>query len=393
MSKHSIDNSEVEIIEEAEVRELPNGRHRGAGLSWLALVLALLAISAVTGTLYFGYEHWKNLQTTLVHIDQKMEEAGRYQNELQANLNTAFESFEAQKNILESQKQHFSEQQKLLSNQEKLLSDQENQLAQERSRLEEQNVRMQETLGAVHQRLARNSTEWMALEAQYLLQVANHRLRLEGDVKTAILALQSADGRLRETGDPGWISIREMIAAEISSLEAVEPMDWAGLSSRLSGLAEQVESLRFKGIETQAPAPEQAEVAATPEDRSIETMLEEGWRGFKSMMVIRHRGQPVTAMFPPDQQHFVYQNLRLQFEGARLALLRRNQPLFSTSLQTAEQWIQDFFDPDDAATQAMLNGIESLRPVNINPDMPDISGSLLVLQEQLKRTRAGSGSE
>ncbi len=393
MSKHSIDSSEVEIIEEAEVRELPNGRHRGAGPSWLALVLALLAISAVAGTLFFGYEHWKNLQTALARIDQTMEETGRYQNELQVNLSAALDSFEAQKNILESQKQHFSEQQKLLSDQEKLLSDQENQLAQERSRLEEQNVRMQETLGAVHQRLARNSTEWMAVEAQYLLQVANHRLRLEGDVQTAILALQSADSRLRETGDPGWINIREMIAAEISSLEAVEPMDWAGLSSRLSGLAEQVESLRFKGTETPVPAPEEAEAATSPEDRSIETMLEEGWRGFKCMVVIRQHGQPVTAMFPPDQQHFVYQNLRLQFEGARLALLRRNQPLFSTSLQTAEQWIQDFFDPDDAATQAMLDGIESLRPVNIDPDMPDISGSLVVLQEQLKRTRAGSGSE
>jgi uroporphyrin-3 C-methyltransferase len=385
MSKHSINSSEVDIIEEAEVRELPDGRQRGAGPSWLALVLALIALSAVAGTLYFGYEHWKNLQTTLVRIDQTMEEAGRYQKELQVNLSAALESFEAQKGILEKQKQHFSEQQKLLS-------DQENQLAQERSRLDEQNVRMQETLGAVHQRLAKNSTEWMAVEAEYLLQVANHRLRLEGDVQTAILALQSADSRLKETGDPGWIHVRELIAAEIGSLEAVEPMDWAGLSSRLSGLAEQVDSLRFKGTKPLPPPSAETEAAA-PEDRSMETMLKDGWRGLKSMMVIRHHGQPVTAMFPPDQQHFVYQNLRLQFEGARLALLRRNQPLFNTSLQTAEQWIRDFFDPEDAATQAMLEGIGRLRPVNVNPAMPDVSGSLLVLRERLKHTRIGSASE
>ena len=111
------------------------------------------------------------------------------------------------------------------------------------------------------------------------------------------------------------------------------------------------------------------------------------------MMVIRHHGQPVTAMFPPDQRQFVYQNLRLQFEGARLALLRRNQSLFSTSLQTAEQWIRDFFDPNDAGTRAMLEGIGSLRQVNVDPELPDISGSLLVLQEQLKLVRVGSGGE
>ena len=385
MSKHSIENSEMDIIEEAEVRELPEGRQKGAGTSWLALVLALVALSAVAGTMYFGYEHWKNLQANLVRIGQTMEETGRYHKELQVNLSAALESFETQKSILEKQRQQFSEQQKLLS-------DQESQLAQERSRLDEQSVRMQETLGAVHQRLAKTSTEWMAVEAEYLLQVANHRLRLEGDVQTAILALQSADSRLRETGDPGWIKVRELIAAEIGSLEAVEPMDWAGLSSRLSGLAEQVESLRFKSTKSLSTPPAETEAAA-PEDRSMETMLKDGWRGFKSMMVIRHHGQPVTAMFPPDQQHFVYQNLRLQFEGARLALLRRNQPLFSTSLQTAEQWIRDFFDLDDVATQAILEGIGRLRPVNVNPAMPDVSGSLLVLREQLKHTRTGGDSE
>lgn len=386
MSKHNIDSSEVDIIEEAEVRELPHGRQRGAGPSWLALVLAMIALSVVAGTLYYGYEHWNKLQATLERIDQTMEETGRYQKELQVNLSTALESFEAQKGILEKQKQHFSKQQKLFSDQEK-------QLAQERSRLDEKNTRIQETLGAVHRRLAKSSTEWMAVEAEYLLQVANHRLRLEADVQTAILALQSADSRLQETGDPGWIEVRGLIAAEIGSLEAVEPLDWAGLSSRLSGLAEQVESLRFKGTESLAPPPAEAEVDTAPEDRSIETMLKDGWKGFKSMMVIRRHGQPVTAALPPDQQHFVYQNLRLQLEGARLALLRRNQPLFNTSLQTAEQWIRDFFDPEDGATRAMLEGIASLRPVNVDPVMPDISGSLVVLQEQLKIARAGSGSE
>ncbi|MGD9386352.1 MAG: uroporphyrinogen-III C-methyltransferase, partial [Thioalkalispiraceae bacterium] len=54
--------------------------------------------------------------------------------------------------------------------------------------------------------------DWLLMEAEYLIQLANYRLLFERDINTAIAALDSADTRLRETGDPGVLAVRQVIA-------------------------------------------------------------------------------------------------------------------------------------------------------------------------------------
>ena len=99
-------------------------------------------------------------------------------------------------------------------------------------------------------------------------------------------------------------------------------------------------------------------------------------------MVIRHHGQPVSALLPPDQQLLVQQNLRLQLEAARLSLLRGNQTLFDSSLRSAVQLLNDYFDTDDAAGKSFLKE-RVHRSFNLRPQLPDISASLIALREQL----------
>ncbi|MES9904531.1 MAG: uroporphyrinogen-III C-methyltransferase, partial [Sedimenticola sp.] len=71
---------------------------------------------------------------------------------------------------------------------------------------------------------------------------------------------------------------------------------------------------------------------------------------------------------------------------ARLALLRRNQPLYDGTLETAARWLQEFFDTDAAATVAMQQQLEVMRRVRVKPELPDITGSLLNLQQRLQRS-------
>ena len=52
-------------------------------------------------------------------------------------------------------------------------------------------------------------------------------------------------------------------------------------------------------------------------------------------------------MLPPSQQYFLYQNLQLQLETARLALLRQETIIFHSSLETAVEWINNFFDTEE----------------------------------------------
>jgi uroporphyrin-3 C-methyltransferase len=65
-----------------------------------------------------------------------------------------------------------------------------------------------------------------------------------------------------------------------------------------------------------------------------------------------------------------------------MALLRGDKVLFDSSLQMAERWIGDFFDPEATATQAIVQALRGLRAVDIRPELPDLSRSLMALQER-----------
>jgi len=366
------DSDDETVIEGQVVRER-------AGLPKIALAMAIVALLGSGAGLFVGMQKLQGLQADLNAVEQTVLQASDRQGSLATGLQDMGRRFEAQKQQIEAQKQALAAQQAGLD--------------EERIRLQQQAAEIHDALQSVHQRIGRSSTQWMAAEAGYLMHVANNRLRLEGDVETAIAALQAADDRLRDTGDPSWVGVREILAAEIARLKGVGKVDLAGLSARLDGLGEQVKVLKLLGTE---PVPvEQRSDPALPAvaegERSWNTLLEDSWQGFKSIMVIRHHGQPVSAMLPPDQQYFVYQNLRLQLEAARTALLQRDQTLYDASLATARQWLDEFFDPEQEATRAMHQEIEELAGVRIRPELPDISRSLIALQARMKQTGAQGG--
>ena len=76
-----------------------------------------------------------------------------------------------------------------------------------------------------------------------------------------------------------------------------------------------------------------------------------------------------------------------------MAMLRGDQPLYDASLQLAGQWLSDFFDSESTAVKALLTQIDELKAVNVKPDMPDISGSLVALRERVKQSAQGEAGQ
>ena len=381
MNKKDFDKPELnraemgtDPVEEAEVRDIAGEVVESGGwLRRLALLLPLLLLTLVAAGSVFGYQYWKQMQDTLLRMEQVVQRSGEDQHRFTQDLEQIRGAFEQQKLQLQAQ------QQALLVQEQKLYTEQ--------ASLRKESAEMRSALESVHLRIGRSSTQWMAAEAAYLLQVADHRLRLDADLATAIGALEAADGRLRDTGDPSWIGVREIIAAEITRLKGIDIIDRAGLSIRFSGLAQQVRGLKIGGTEPlpEAQRPGVARATSEPAERSWKTVLNDGWAGFKSVMVVRHHGKQVNAMLPPDQQYFVYQNLRLQLEAARMSLLRGDQPLYDASLEIAGQWLEEFFDGNDPATRSMQREIGELKQIVVQPALPDVSASLIALRERLRQ--------
>ncbi len=230
---------------------------------------------------------------------------------------------------------------------------------------------------------------WRVAEVEYLLKVANDRVQLEHDKTTALMALRDADQRLKTEGDPGLIPVRQQITAEINGLRSVQEPDIAGLSVQLGELVGGVQTLPLIGFKL---AEQQAENAKAGEKTSDWRELPKAlWRDILSLFVIRHRDQPIEPMLPPDQQHYLAQNLALKFEQSRIALLSRDTPVYRRNLIEVREWIVHYFDKESAAVKQVLAQLIQLETVELQPTLPDISGSLRTLRAWLaSQTQASS---
>lgn len=222
--------------------------------------------------------------------------------------------------------------------------------------------------------------DWLLAEADYLLRLANHRLLLARDAGSALAAMQAADERLHEMADPAVIPLRKVLAEDINRLKAASTPDIAGLSARLSALAHSVDSLPLLAeyVDSKVDAQDKPKNTQVEDWKQLPDAI---WSDIKKLLVIRERHGRVVPLLSPEQHFFLRQNLKLKLEQARLALLNAEPAIYQERLQTAADWVQDFFKADDPATGAMLKELGQLRAENIKPALPDISASYRALQD------------
>ena len=223
--------------------------------------------------------------------------------------------------------------------------------------------------------------DWLLMEAEYLIQLSNYRLLFERDINTAIAALESADVRLRDTGDPGILSVRKVIAESVQALKQVPQADLAGLSLTLSAINNDIEKLP---LSTPDPKSKQNEVSqASEETKHVQSWSElpaAMWRDLKSLVVIRDHEAPIQPLLSPEERFFLIENLRLQIEQARLAMLSGQDNVYKERLTTSIGWIERHFDKESAITKSTLDSLKQMQSESIAPSLPDITSTYHALR-------------
>ncbi len=231
-----------------------------------------------------------------------------------------------------------------------------------------------------------NRDEWLLAETEYLLRLANQRILMSKEISGPLAMLQSADKILREIDDISLVPVRRAIADDIAALSRTESVDVDGEYLSLASLAGGIDELKLYDIpEFSNDAQQEPEEASMPEQPTWRDSAARVGGAIKQTLgkvfVVRQRDQPVEAMLPPQQELYLRQNLRLMLEQAQLALLAQKPDIYQQSLDKAQQWIARYFISEDAATQAALETLEGARSVNIDPPLPDISGSYRALKD------------
>src|SRR5207342_1659331 len=84
-----------------------------------------------------------------------------------------------------------------------------------------QSQNQQVALESLYQELSRNRDDWSLAEIEQIVLIASQQLQLAGDVRAALLALQTADSRLQRLDKPQLIPLRKVIAKDIERLKAL----------------------------------------------------------------------------------------------------------------------------------------------------------------------------
>lgn len=254
--------------------------------------------------------------------------------------------------------------------------------------IKQQQASLQQSIQVLHDELGRGRLGRVVAEVEYLLRQANYRIQLQRDVASAVSALEAADSLLKTSGEPALLTVRDSLIAELNELRATEVIDISGLSLTLANMAATVETLPLAGssnrrVQQTGPATDR------PAVEGWRDMARAMWGDIKGLVEIRRHDQPVAAMLSAKESLFLYENLRLKLEAARLALLRQDQALFRANLATVRQWLDKYFDNANAAVSAMQTLLGKLEAANIAPVIPVVDTTFEALRQYRQKKGAG----
>ena len=324
------------------------------GIAWFALLFALLALIAAGGLFY---------------RDDTQRELSDYRTQT----------------LLQDQANALSQLRNMLSEQR---GENRNLRDQFGARLSELQNRLEAQQQQVTALATADRSDWQLTEAEYLLQLANQRLLLGGDPKTALEQLLSADNIIHDIDDSGLLPTRAALAKDIAALKAVDVVDTEGLYLTIEALAAQAQQLHLIAPvemkqEEQAPAAANASLA-----ERLQTGLRAAVNKLYQLVQIRRRDEPYQPLLAPQYEAALQQNLKLAFEQAQVALLLNNQKLYEHSLSKARNWLVTYYTVDEHAAQSVAQQIDELIAKRVEMTMPDISESRRELKAYIKMRHA-----
>lgn len=240
-------------------------------------------------------------------------------------------------------------------------------------------------LDKIQNDLSRHRTEWVLAESEQLLVIANNRLQLARDVRSALAALRAADAQLNQVANPMLLPVRRELAREIAALDAIDRIDVSGISLKLGSLAESSDRLPLAPeVSRRAQALLEANAAtmapATAVDSGWRALARNLWQDVLSLVRIRTDLSTQRPLLPPEQEYFLHENLKLMLYGAQLALLQGNTAVFQQNLRVALKLLKDYYDANTQVVAGMQSELEKMRASKLVAELPDISRSLAALR-------------
>jgi uncharacterized protein HemX len=335
----------------------------GNGVAWLAVLLAIIALGVVAYTVYMDWrkagdsselDNLASIETLSQQSEATREQLAAVEEQFAQIEHPDFSS------DIEAVQRGVDEQLRLLSSLPPRMAAIENSVA---------------SLAGISEG-ARET--FLLAEAEYYMQIANAQLQLANNPELATLALKMADERVTQLSNPSLTAVRRAVSDELAALEVMEKPDLEGATLTLASLARVVDSLPLATAETA----DATDAEAADEDPGNMALA---WGSVKDAMSglvkVTPPDEARLALLSPDAEYFLRNNIALQLQAARLALLRGEQAIFQQTLEDTEALLQAWFDTGSPQVTSALLTIGEIKATVFTTAAPDISGSLRLLRQ------------
>ena len=344
---------------EAKREETPSGSSNS--VAWLAFLVAIVALAAAG---YTAWQSWQSAADTttdnrVARLESGLSSSERSLADLLEQVNTLGERDPGIDSKIEALRREFDERVRLLDSLPARMSTLESSVA---------------SLAGVSEG-ARDA--WILAESEYYMQIANAQLQLANNPHLAALALRMADERLIQLADPRLTEVRRALANELAALDMMEKPDIEGATLTLASLAHVVGSLPLAGT----AAGEQDETDIDPELSGVSRAWASVKNAMSGLVKVTPPERAQLMQLSPDSEQFLRNNIALQLQAARLALLRGEKAIFEQTLDDTSTLLNDYFATDSPQVAGALETIAEIRGHVFTTDTPDISESLRLLRQ------------
>ena len=261
-------------------------------------------------------------------------------------------------------------------------------------------------------------------DIDHLVTIAQQQLQLGGNVRNAIVALESAQAQLARANRPALAMLLQTLNGDLDRLRAASTIDIAAFSRQLEELAILVTEAPLimpepsgRGGERDDDAQselqrEQPAPTLPPPSTQEQSWWNEAWDTTREwsrsawgslrddlgqFIEVRRVDDASALLMSPDQASRFRDNLRTRIMTAQLALMMRQPEVWATETEAVVKALESRYDETSPMTRKALRMARNMADTSIDASLPTVDNTLQALaalrEEQSQKLGGTLGSE
>lgn len=228
--------------------------------------------------------------------------------------------------------------------------------------------------------------EWRLAEAEHLLRLASLRLTALQEINSAKALVQAADQILLEQDDPASFAARAELAKSLEALRSLQQPDRTGLFLQLGALREQVAQLNPHVPAFVDNGGVLASLAAEGDGSSRWAQWLERLSHY--FRIDFSAAQDIRPVLSGQSLAQVRLALTLALQQGQWGALNGDGAVYQKSLQQAQGVLDEQFNQDNPAVQALRARLAELVNQPVSVALPDLTAAMAALQAYVQLREA-----